>query len=85
MKRKKPVAMLLRLLGGIAGALAVLVVVVLTALLYVETHGFRDWKGVDKTEFSCSWDNLTIRGTVFFGDDAEILRNDNWQDVQKNR
>lgn len=24
-------------------------------------------------------------GTVFFGDDAEILRNDNWQDVHKNR
>ncbi|MDO5143988.1 MAG: alpha/beta hydrolase [bacterium] len=24
-------------------------------------------------------------GTVFFGDNAEILRNDNWQDVQKNR
>ena len=35
MKRKKPVAMLLRLLGSIAGALAVLVVVLLTALLYV--------------------------------------------------
>ncbi|MGM9619339.1 MAG: alpha/beta hydrolase [Oscillospiraceae bacterium] len=24
-------------------------------------------------------------GTVFFGAEAEILRNDNWQDVQKNR
>ena len=24
-------------------------------------------------------------GTVFFGDNAEILKNANWQDVQKNR
>ena len=35
MKRRKTVTMLLRMLGGIVGALAVLVVVALTALLYV--------------------------------------------------
>ena len=38
MKRKKTVTMLLRVLGGIVGALAVLVVVVLSVLLYFETH-----------------------------------------------
>ena len=49
MKHKKAVTMLLRLLGGIFGTLAVLVAVVLTALLYYEIHDFRDWKGIDKT------------------------------------
>lgn len=38
MKRKKTVTMLLRGLGGIVDALAVLVVVVLSVLLYFETH-----------------------------------------------
>ncbi|MDO5143989.1 MAG: alpha/beta hydrolase [bacterium] len=73
MKHKKTVTMLLRVLGGIVGALAVLVVVVLTALLYVETHDFRNWKGIDKTEFSCSRDDLTIRGTVFAPSGQENL------------
>ena len=26
-----------------------------------------------------------VAGAVFFGDNAEILNNANWQDVQKNR
>ena len=73
MKRRKTVTMLLRMLGGIVGALAVLVVVALTALLYVETHDFRDWKGIDKTEFSCFRDDLTIQGTVFAPSGQENL------------
>lgn len=38
MKHKKIVTMLLRVLGGIVGALAVFVVVVLSVQLYFETH-----------------------------------------------
>ena len=37
-KRKKPVIMLIKMLGSIVGVSAVFVVVVLSVLLYFETH-----------------------------------------------
>ena len=56
---------IVKTLGIIVCVLAAIIAIVVSALLYYESHDFSGQNGLDKKEFSCCRGDLEIRGTVF--------------------